>query len=228
MRRFVLSVALSLAVFALTSCASQPNKEISIEHFMRAVLAGGVLQPGEGTQWKVDKNAFIKTAYGSELLNPESKKFQEMRNLTGPDGSAYIKPPLDILFKDIDPSQPASVTYIFDAGNKLSTVAYLYVYDGAQKGQDGQYVYNNDQMAQYEDALNALLALIEGQGDSLVLEPDSQKPDMAAFDYKNDRLRLRWTTADASQSLEIGANVLETQSLRQPSLSVIISNSPAE
>jgi len=210
----------------LCACSSQQNKQIKIDNFMAAILEDSVLQPGTGTSWDTNKDQFVKTVFGSQLLDPESDKFQPLRNLTDSDGNTYIKPPLDILFQDIDGTQPASVTYIFDADGKLNTVAYLYVYDGAQKGQDGQYVYDDAQMAQYEDALNALLALINSQDNALVLLSDSSAPDMSVFDYKNDRLRLTWTTMDASQTLEISATVVDTQSLRQPLLSIVLSNDP--
>ena len=62
--------------------ANYPHKVVKIINIMRAVLDDGVLEPGEGSAWDMDKYAFVKNVYSSEVLDPKSGAFDENRNRT--------------------------------------------------------------------------------------------------------------------------------------------------
>jgi len=193
MKKGMLSLLLCGFVFGFAGCAESqgPDNEVRVNRFMSAILQDGALKPGEGTEWGVNENTFVKEVYGSELVDPESDQFEEMRNSTTPDGNKMITPPLLIKFKDIDASDSATANYYFDAEGNFYAINYGYKFKSEQKDD-------------YEALVKDVLEKITKESDALFLEEGAELPDIATFTSENI-LNVKWFTADNNQILRIFA-----------------------
>lgn len=121
---FALLLVLScLTAGFLCSCADGGRGgNITKANLTKLVMADGHLIPGEGLEWGMSVADFLAGQYGSEVLDPESEKFEQHRMGTMPNGWTYYDPPVTVSLKDYGVTAEPDCT--FDADGKLNAVVY--------------------------------------------------------------------------------------------------------
>lgn len=185
-----------------------PVKTIVVENFIQAILLNGVLVPGEGSEWGLDKDTFIKNVYGSELVDSASGYHQEQRTSTNKSGISTIEPPLDIQFKNIDTDYSSIPIYVFDENESLYGINYRYMIDISEE----------DKLL---NITKGFISEISSQNKELILE-EGDVFDVNSFNFKEDKLVLKWATPEEKQFVRIvGVNFQE-----RFILDVFVSNKP--
>lgn len=169
-----------------------PHKVINVSYFNRAVISEGVLRPGEGSVWGMDRIGFIERVYGSEVVDPKSVKFVKTRNLPGVNYNVFsrISPPIRVVFANVDRTASAYPIYRFNNEGELYSIAYKYILDLSQK-------------EQLEKMVKRFVMLLSAEKYLRLVSSQGQLPDLDTIDYEYDRLDLEWHAPKQNQYIRL-------------------------
>lgn len=189
-KTFVLLLALScLTAGFLCSCADGgQGGDITKANLTKLVMADGRLIPGEDLEWGMSVEDFLAGRYGSEVLNPESEKYEPHRAGAMPNGWSYYDPPVTISLKDYGVTAEPDCT--FDADGKLNAVVYTVNLPADDPGRFAEVL--NAMCKEADSAENLRLTLGEPK-------------DFSAEDAAGIKLVLQWSDDTDGTYFEINA-----------------------
>lgn len=187
---FALLLALScLTAGLLCSCAGGgQGGDITKANLTQLVMADGHLIPGEDLEWGMSAEDFLAGRYGSEVLNPESEKFEPHRAGAMPNGWTWYDPPVTVSLKDYGVTAEPDCT--FDADGKLNAVVYTVNLP-------------EDDPDRFAEVLNAMCKEADG-AENLRLTLGEPK-NFSADDAVGIKLVLQWSDDTDGTYFEINA-----------------------
>lgn len=168
--------------------AEDQNTVIEKENLADLIFRDGKAVPGESLEWYMTKDTFLDGMYGSEVLDPDSERFEEYRVSEMQNGMASYNPPVKVTLKTYDVE--TDPTFVFDSEGQLIKSMYRITYPASEA-----------------ETYIALLDNLAGEADSME-ELEAEQPDSRDLSEQNvleNPVTLKWNCKDGSCYFQVNS-----------------------